>query len=111
LNFGAEIDPYHLVTINRGLYNEYYLNFLTAIFDIRTKLISATAILSDGDLMKLSLNDTIVWGNYTYEINSVQVNLTTGKCDFQLIPDLSTTYAGIGAIEEPIEEPAEEPTP
>ena len=109
LNFGADIDPYHLQSISRSLYNEYYASFLESLYDIRTKLITATIVLPLGELLTFKLNDSIVWGNYKYQINTMSVDLGSGRATIGLMPLIANTQTGVPEVPEVPEQPEGEP--
>jgi hypothetical protein len=38
-----------------------------------------------GKIITLDLKNEVIWNNEIYRINSVQVNMTTGKAKFELL--------------------------
>lgn len=95
LNFGGDIDPYFLQSISRSLYNEYYDDYITTLYDIRSKIVKAKLLLPIGEVITLRLNDKIVWGNNLFRINVASVNLSTGDVSIELFPYLGIEITGI----------------
>ena len=85
LAFGASIDPYHLQSINASLYQEYWQDYITDLYDKSRRMVQVKAILPVGHLIKLQLNDSVIWGNDKYTINTADVNVTTGEVTFELL--------------------------
>ena len=85
LAFGASIDPFHLQSINASLYQEYWQDYITDLYDKSRRMVQVKAILPVGHLIKLQLNDSVIWGNDKYTINTADVNVTTGEVTFELL--------------------------
>jgi hypothetical protein len=83
--FGADIDPYHLQTVAQSLYQEYWEDYITNLYNKRRRLVQVDAILPIGKIVTLDLKNEVIWNNEIYRINSVQVNMTTGKARFELL--------------------------
>ena len=83
--FGADIDPYHLQTVAQSLYQEYWEDYITNLYNKRRRLIQVDAILPIGEIINLDLKNEVIWNNEIYRINSAQVNMTTGKARFELL--------------------------
>lgn len=83
--FGADIDPYHLQSVSKNLYNEYWLDYITDLYNSKRRILQVDAVLPLGALINLDLNDAIIWNNNKYIVNNAQVNLTTGKATFELL--------------------------
>lgn len=86
--FGADIDPYHLQSINNSLYNSYWTDYITDLYNVQRRLIEVDAILPVGKIITLDLKNAIIWNGTKYLINSATVNLTTGKVKFQLLNEV-----------------------
>ena len=85
LAFGARMDPYQLQSINASLYQEYWQDYITDLYDKSRRMVQVKAILPVGHLIKLQLNDSVIWGNDKYTINTADVNVTTGEVTFELL--------------------------
>jgi len=83
--FGADIDPYHLQSVSRSLYNEYWSDYITDLYNPKRRLIEVDAILPLGAMLSLNLKNAVIWNNNKYVINSVALNMTTGKATFELL--------------------------
>jgi len=83
--FGSDIDPYHLESVNSNLYNDYWSDYITDLYDKSRRLIQIDAVLPVGKIIKMDLKNAIIWNNQKYIVNSAQVNMTTGKATFELL--------------------------
>lgn len=83
--FGADIDPYHLQSVNRSLYNTEWTNYITDLYNQQRRIVRVDAILPIGKIISLNLKNTVVWNGTKYIINSVSLNMTTGKATFELL--------------------------
>jgi hypothetical protein len=83
--FGADIDPYHLQTVAQSLYQEYWEDYITNLYNKGRRLVQVDAVLPIGEIITLDLKNEVIWNNEIYRINSVQVNMTTGKAKFELL--------------------------
>jgi hypothetical protein len=83
--FGADIDPYHLESVNRSLYNEYWTDYITDLYNTRRRILQVDAILPLGAILSLNLKNAVIWNNNKYIVNNVNLNMTTGKATFELL--------------------------
>jgi hypothetical protein len=83
--FGADIDPYHLQSVNRSLYNNEWSNYITDLYAKSRRLYNVEAVLPIGKIITLNLQNAIIWNNTKYLINNVSLNMTTGKATFELL--------------------------
>jgi hypothetical protein len=83
--FGADIDPYHLQSVNRSLYNNEWSNYITDLYAKSRRLYNVEAVLPIGKIITLNLQNAIIWNNTKYLINNVSLNMTTGKASFELL--------------------------
>ena len=83
--FGADIDPYHLQSVNRSLYNTEWTNYITDLYNQQRRIVRVDAILPIGKIISLDLKNTVIWNGTKYIINSVSLNMTTGKATFELL--------------------------
>lgn len=83
--FGADIDPYHLQSVSRSLYNNEWSNYITDLYNAKRRIFQLDAILPVGKILTLDLKNAIVWNNNKYIVNSAQINMTTGKATFELL--------------------------
>ena len=83
--FGADIDPYHLQSVNRSLYNTEWSNYITDLYTKGRRLIQIDAVLPVGKIITMNLQNEVIWNNAKYIINNVSLNMTTGKATFELL--------------------------
>jgi len=83
--FGADIDPYLLQSVNKNLYNGYWDDYITDLYNAKRRILQVDAVLPLGALIDLDLNNAVIWNNNKYIVNTAQVNLTTGKATFELL--------------------------
>jgi hypothetical protein len=87
LNWGAEISSFYLNTILNSLYQTYWSNYLTTLYDLRQRLSTFKARLPLSKLTTLKLNDRLVIEDKRYIINDYKTNLTTGLVELNLLQD------------------------
>ena len=83
--FGADIDPYHLQSVNRSLYNNEWSDYITDLYAKARRVYNVDAVLPIGKIITLNLQNAIIWNNTKYLINNVNLNMTTGKATFELL--------------------------
>jgi hypothetical protein len=83
--FGADIDPYHLASVNNSLYNNEWSEYISDLYSPKRRIFQVDAILPIGKIITLDLKNGIVWNNNKYIVNNVKVNMTTGKATFELL--------------------------
>ena len=87
LNFGNEISSLLLTPIENSLYNVYYYNYLSNIYNYKTRKYSFKAIFPISLLTKLRLNDRVIIRDTRYLIDNMQIDLTSGEVNLTLIND------------------------
>jgi len=85
ITFGADIDPFHLQSVNQSLYNNEWSNYITDLYVKSRRLYNVEAVLPIGKIITLNLQNAIIWNNTKYLINNVSLNMTTGKATFELL--------------------------
>jgi hypothetical protein len=88
LNFGSEINTYTLTDYggnNNSLFQTYYQNYITRVFNKRTRIFKYNAILPLKVLLNLTLDDLIVVGTRAYTINKMSTKLQSGETNFELL--------------------------
>lgn len=92
LNFGSEIDSYQLTDYggnNNSLFQTYYQNYITRVFNKKTRIFKFNAILPLKVLLNLTLDDLIVVGTRAYTINKMSTKLQSGETNFELLNEPS----------------------
>jgi hypothetical protein len=87
LNFNQQQSTLTNELIDKGLYDQYYDNYLANIFDSKARLIKVSGILPTSLLTTLKLNDRLVIRDKRYLINTFTTDLTTGEVQFELLTD------------------------
>jgi hypothetical protein len=85
ITFGADIDPFHLQSVNQSLYNNEWSDYITDLYAKARRVYSVDAVLPIGKIITLNLQNAIIWSNTKYIINNVNLNMTTGKATFELL--------------------------
>jgi hypothetical protein len=85
ITFGADIDPYHLQSVNQSLYNNEWSDYITDLYSKARRVYNVEAVLPIGKIITLNLQNAIIWNNTKYIINNVNLNMTTGKATFELL--------------------------
>ena len=88
LNFGTEVDPYLLQGFSQGLYNTYWKDYITDLYDTSRRVFSYKAQLPLGIMLALKVNDKLTIGERNYIINQLKLNLTTGEAEMELLNDV-----------------------
>lgn len=88
LNFGSEFDEWDREISNGSLFNIFYKNYIYNIYDIRSRLVKLSGYLPVSEIINLSPNDRLRIRDNYFRINKLDLNLNTGKIDFELIHDL-----------------------
>jgi hypothetical protein len=83
--FGSDIDPYHLQSVSKSLYYNYWTNYITDLYNSKRRIFQLDAVLPVGKILTLDLKNAIIWNNNKYIVNSAKVNMTTGKATFELL--------------------------
>nr|BAR35534.1 hypothetical protein [uncultured Mediterranean phage uvMED] len=89
INFQLETNEYTGGTTFTGtLFENYYKTYISAVFNNRRRLTKVKAQLPLKIIYNLKLNDKISLNNYTYKINSLTTNLTTGESSIELLNEV-----------------------
>lgn len=88
LTWGSDIDPYFLRPIGKSLYQTYWEDYILDLYDSKRRVYNVSALLPLGTIINLQLNNKLIWNNQRWIVNSVQVNMTTGKTNLQLLNDV-----------------------
>ena len=92
LNFGSEINSESLTDYggnNNSLFQKFYQNYITRLFNKKTRIFKFTAILPLKVLLNLNLNDLIVIGTRAYTINKMTTKLQSGETNLELLNESS----------------------
>lgn len=81
----------------QSLYTTYWEKYVSLLYNPKTRLINAAAIIPFAEYTKLTLNDVIEWrGNY-YHLRAVNdYSVKTGECEIQLLgPIITDTFSNL----------------
>ena len=87
-NYGADLDPFTLESVTNSLYNVYWQDYITDLYDPSRRLVRIPAILPLGKILNFDLKNKLIWNGEKWIVNNVQINLTTGKAEFELLNDV-----------------------
>ena len=87
LNWGIEISSYYLSTITNTLFQNYYFNYLSNLYSLKSRMVKVQMRLPYSELISLRLNDRIVIRDKRYIINQFTTNLQTFEVQMELIQD------------------------
>jgi hypothetical protein len=88
LNFGAEIDEFHLYVNTNSLFEIYYKNYIEALFDGKSRIFKHKVRLPLNILLKHKLNDRFIINGRKHKINSITTNLQQGSSEVELINEV-----------------------
>jgi hypothetical protein len=88
INFSPESDEWELVTTTETLFNNYYKNYISSVFNKSNRLTKVTAFLPLRILHKYTLADRFVIAGKSYKINSIETDFYTGKTKLELLNDI-----------------------
>jgi len=89
INFNQELNEYSPSTeFTFTLFNSYYSDYISAVFDAQNRLTSITAYLPLRILLNYNLGDRFIINGKSYKINSVSTDLATGKSQIELLNDI-----------------------
>lgn len=87
LNWGLEISSYYLTTINNSLFQTYWSNYLSILYDLRQRLYRYDLLLPISKIYNLKLNDRLIIGDKRYLINDIKTTVTNGLSQVTLLQD------------------------
>ena len=88
INFNAEKNEYWGSTYTNTLFQQYYQNYITSVFNPSNRITKVSAYLPLRILLNYTLADRFVLSGHSYKINSITTNLETGKSELELLNDL-----------------------
>ena len=88
INFGSEIDPWHLSQVENSLYFNYWESWINTIYSLRQRKLTYTANLPTRFVQELSLNNRLLIGDSRFKINDFTVDIPTGKTKLTLFNDI-----------------------
>tara|TARA_R110000851_G_scaffold75456_2_gene166353 strand:- start:7190 stop:9517 length:2328 start_codon:yes stop_codon:yes gene_type:complete len=98
LTWGNEVNEWNGQVIEKTLYSNYYIDFITSVFNIKRRTFKFKA--KDIPLrirLSLQLNDVIKIKEDYYRMDNFITNLKNGEISFNLINSFDNTIAGFSA--------------
>lgn len=69
-----------------SLYSEYWSPYVNLLYNPRTRLLNASAIIPLADYLEMELNDVVNFRGNDYHLRAINdYNLSTGECNIQLL--------------------------
>ena len=90
LNFGAEYDEFNKDINRNSLFERFYKNYIVQTFNQNGRIIKVSAQLPISFILNYELYDIIQINGQQYYINSIKINLATGRSELELIVKTST---------------------
>tara|TARA_R100000995_G_C3484140_1_gene126061 strand:+ start:2753 stop:4852 length:2100 start_codon:yes stop_codon:yes gene_type:complete len=90
LNFGAEYDEFNKDINRNSLFERFYKNYIVQTFNQNGRIIKVSAQLPISFILNYELYDIIQINGQKYYINSLKINLATGRSELELIVKTST---------------------
>lgn len=87
LNFGNDISSLTLENVPNGLFQTYYFEYLSNLYNRKNRMTHVKTTLPISILTSLQLNDRLIIRDKRYIINSMSCDLTAGTVDFVLLND------------------------
>lgn len=88
INFKAELNEYTNTVFTQTLFNNYYSDYISDVFNVARRIVKVTANLPLSLLTSntaIKLEDEIIINQRAYRINQVSYNIGEGKAEFELI--------------------------
>lgn len=85
IHFDSELSEYTNIEATGSLFQRYYEDYITNVFNPRNRLTKVKAVLPIGKIINIQLSDILVIGTRKYRINSMSSNLKDGRTNFELI--------------------------
>jgi hypothetical protein len=93
LLFNNEVAPYGEIP-SASLYTEYWESYVNLLYNPRTRVLNAKAIIPLAAYADMNLNDTVQFRGNMYHLRAINdYSLTTGECNIQLLGPLENVLA------------------
>jgi len=78
-----------------SLYTQYWEDYITLLYNPRTRLLNMSAVIPLADYFLMELNDLVQFRGNTYHLRALNnYNLATGEVDVQLLGPVNETVFG-----------------
>lgn len=95
INFSTDISTFLYSEIERNLFSNYWQDYISDLYSLKRRISTYTAYLPIGVLINLNLNDRLKIGDRAYVINSMKINLVSGKVDFELLNYIGVPFTSV----------------
>lgn len=95
VNFSTDVSTFLYTEITRNLFSNYWSDYIADLYSLKRRITNYTAYLPIGVLINLNLNDRLKIGDKAYVINSMKINLVSGKVDFELLNYIGDPYTSV----------------
>ena len=89
LNFGSEVSTYFFNIVENSLYQNFWKNYVSDLYNQKTRVLNLKCKLPISILSRLSLNDKLIINKNKYKISNVKVNLINSNADLEIFTDYS----------------------
>jgi len=88
LCWGADTDPFYLTPVGKSLYQTYWEDYISDLYNTKRRVVEVDAQLPIGKVITFDLKNKIIWNNQKWIVNSASINMTTGKTRLELLNDV-----------------------
>jgi hypothetical protein len=92
IHWGAQFDEWDGIQEDRSLYNRFYSDYISAIFQQSARKLTYKAYLPLGILLSYQLKDRFRIGQHTFKIDSINTNLQTQESTLVLYNELPSLW-------------------
>lgn len=97
LLFNNEAAVYGEVPTN-SLYSSYWSQYVNLLYNPRTRVVNAEAIIPLADYFEMELNDIVSFRGNDYHLRAInEYNLNTGECNIQLLGPILEGSLNVGS--------------
>jgi hypothetical protein len=98
VNYSSDVSTFLYSEITRNLFSNYWSDYISDLYSLKRRISNYSAYLPIGVLINLNLNDRIKIGGYAYIINSMKINLVSGKVDFELLNYIGVPFTSVNDV-------------
>ena len=98
VNYSSDVSTFLYSEITRNLFSNYWADYISDLYSLKRRISNYSAYLPIGVLINLNLNDRIKIGGYAYIINSMKINLVSGKVDFELLNYIGVPFTSVNDV-------------
>ena len=92
IHWGAQFNEWDGLQEDRSLYNRFYSDYISAIFQVSARKLTHKAFLPLGVLLTYQLKDRFRIGQHTFKIDSINTNLQTQESTLVLYNELPSQW-------------------